>query len=59
MWLSLKRWFYTQLILGLYHHANIMTQDFTVEFIDNPLIRLVANMLIKLGFYHPHGGLDI
>jgi hypothetical protein len=30
-----------------------MAQDFAVEIVDNPLIRFVADMLIKFGFNHP------
>ena len=39
--------FNAQLIHGLYHHTDIMTQDFTVEFVDNARVRFVADMLIK------------
>ena len=34
-----------QLLHGLYHHANIMTQDITKDFIDNSLIGFVAEQL--------------
>ena len=50
-----KRRFNAQLIHGLYHHANIMAEDFTQQFIDNRHIGFATDMLVKLRFNHPHG----
>ncbi len=42
-----KRWLNAQFIYGLYHHANIMTEDFTEQFVDNPRIGFIADMFTE------------